>query len=406
MRFHFYLIVFIALFACSDDMVNQGTVCRICGVADRLPADIVSLENIYVSAEFIDVDNDGDMDMALGSWDDPYESEATWALRDRLLLNDGSGYFTDAAEGAMPFKIFNGAFSGATGIAPIDANNDGHMDMVLASFAGDLGAQKKLQLLINNGDGTFRDETNLIPGNVDPHQGFVRVVDYNLDGKMDFWTAHGIWINTGAGFTKENIGAATLADIDGDSLPDPVYLSLINDEFFFQGQPEIIGGIFSTLAFDADLDGDNDLFIAQKDYAQGLIALPVKLLLNDGNGNFSYADDATFVPSPPELFFPEVIAGDFNGDGLMDVYIQEGGTDLEPYPGGQNRIMIQKANGTFTDETSSRLPMYNDFSHGVAIGDIDNDGDIDIFNNSITGGDYVSPTLLINDGNGFFTEEW
>ncbi len=82
---------------------------------------------------------------------------------------------------------------------------------------------------------------------------------------------------------------------------------------------------------------------------------------------------------------------DFNGDGLTDIFIQEGGPDLSPFPGGQNRILIHKPDGTFADETTQRLPIYNDFSHGCAIGDIDNDGDIDIYNNSITGGDKVSP---------------
>ncbi|MDB4769095.1 VCBS repeat-containing protein [Saprospiraceae bacterium] len=395
--------------SCDDDSddFDVGTSCRICGVADRLPADIVSMEKIYLSAEFLDVDGDGDLDMAMGSWDSPADPESRWALTDRLLLNDGSGYFTDAPEGSMPLKIFNGVFSGATGITSIDANNDGHMDMIFSSWASDLG-EKKLQLLINDGNGKFMDSTDLISENVESHIGWVGVADFDDDGKMDFWNPMGRWINTGTGFTRDNTDAVAVADIDGDNLPDMIRLAAINEEFETQGLPTLEGGHHGTVAFDADSDGDNDLFVAQDKEGFGMLSAPVKILLNNGTGVFSYANDTIFIPSTPSFFFTghNIMAADYNGDGLTDVFIQEGGTDLEPYPGGQNRILIQKANGTFADETDSRLPIYNDYGHGVAIGDIDNDGDIDIYNNSITGGDYVSSCFLINDGNGFFTEEW
>lgn len=59
-----------------------------------------------------------------------------------------------------------------------------------------------------------------------------------------------------------------------------------------------------------------------------------------------------------------------------------------------------KPNATFADETESRLPNYYDYSHGSAF------VDLNIYNISITGGDFVSPSFLINNGNGFFTEEW
>lgn len=389
-----------------------GTHCRICGVADRFPADIISMEKIYVSVEFLDVDGDGDLDMALGSWDSPADPECEWALTDRLLLNDGFGYFLDAPQGSMPLKIFNGVFSGATRIGAIDANNDGHMDMILSSWSGELQSggliEKKLQLLINDGTGKFTDFTDIISENSDSHFGWVDVADIDNDGLMDFWNPVGIWMNTGSSFTKDNDGCVAVADIDGDSLPDMISLAAINEEFETQGLPTLVGGYSGTVAFDADSDGDNDLFVAQMHEGFGTSAAPVKILFNDGVGNFSYANDSIFTPAPPQFYFTgrNVIAADYNGDGLTDVFIQEGGTDEEPFPGGQNRILIQKADGTFADETVSRLPIYNDYGHGVAIGDIDNDGDIDIFNNSSTGGDYVSPCLLINNGDGFFTEEW
>ncbi|MDB4286236.1 hypothetical protein N9933_02935 [bacterium] len=45
--------------------------CRIFGIPDRLPAAMVSLESMYVSVEFIYVDNDGDLDLALRALGNP-----------------------------------------------------------------------------------------------------------------------------------------------------------------------------------------------------------------------------------------------------------------------------------------------------------------------------------------------
>lgn len=405
-------IVTIVFTTCKKENTDPESNCQRCGIADRLPADVVSLETIYVSVEFIDVDNDGDQDLVLGSWGNPGAPADEELLTDRLLLNDGSGYFTDAPLGKMPKKLFSGPGAGATDFAPIDVDNDGYIDLVLASWSASFGTTK-LQLLLNDGTGGFTDETSLIENNSgnQVHCGYVLARDVNADGLMDFVTCAGIWGNNGSGFERFNGGSPNdLADMDGDSLPDFINYTYLNQQFIDSGYSGISLSLQGTLILDADVDGDNDIFVAQTMIGPGISALPAKLLINDGTGYYTYAHDSTFSPAPPEFFFmgagSHLKGADFNGDGLTDIFIQEGGTDLEPFPGGQNRILIRKPDGTFTDETTQRLPIYNDMSHGCAIGDIDNDGDIDIYNNSITGGDLVSPCLLINDGNGYFTEAW
>lgn len=89
---------------------------------------------------------------------------------------------------------------------------------------------------------------------------------------------------------------------------------------------------------------------------------------------------------------------DFNGDGRLDAFLASHGLDEAPFPGGQSHIFIQSANGQLVDETSSRLPLVNEFTHSVAAADIDGDGDIDLYLGNLNG-----PQLYINDGSGHFT---
>ena len=67
---------------------------------------------------------------------------------------------------------------------------------------------------------------------------------------------------------------------------------------------------------------------------------------------------------------------------------------------------MQQEDGTFTDETDSRMPLRMDYTHGIAVGDIDGDGDEDLFMVNLAGDVDDSPSLLINDGDEFFTETW
>ena len=285
--------------------------------------------------------------------------------------------------------------------------------MLLASnpaptFEKGSNGSSKLQLLINDGTGKFSDQSSLIEHiNIDEHHfGEVMTADFDRDGLMDIATHVFSWRNTGSGFEmREEYGGGfnAIADIDGDSLPDIIHHGALNEGLEDQGLPGVESGYM--VVFDADGDGDNDLFLTELGFL-GNTALPMKLLLNDGTGIFSYADPVVFQPAPIKFYFGDSSAADFNGDGLIDIFIQEGGPLDGSYPGGQNRILIQKPLGTFVDETAQRLPHYKDFSSGHALGDIDNDGDLDIFNNSLTAGDQVSPSLLLNDGNGYFKEVW
>ena len=109
---------------------------------------------------------------------------------------------------------------------------------------------------------------------------------------------------------------------------------------------------------------------------------------------------ASASPAQAKLASPRTIeVADFNGDGYDDVFIGDQGYDAEPFPGGQNSLLL----GTKDGFVKGSLPTLLDFTHSSAIGDIDNDGDIDIFVGNISA---VDPYFLINDGKAGFTQKF
>jgi len=126
------------------------------------------------------------------------------------------------------------------------------------------------------------------------------------------------------------------------------------------------------------------------------------ILANDGAGRFVDATSEIIVGSPAAVHAREGVVADFNGDGWPDFFSANTGPDVAPFPGEPNTLLLSTRDGRLIDASDRLLPDRNDFSHGVAVGDIDNDGDIDIFVNNIccgVGGSY----FLINDGEGNFT---
>ncbi len=129
--------------------------------------------------------------------------------------------------------------------------------------------------------------------------------------------------------------------------------------------------------FDADGDGDADLFVASgsNDFAEGAKELCDRLYLNDGKGKFTRAPEGAIPPDA--LLGSCVVAADFSGDGVPDLFV---GTRLRAakYPESEpSRLLINDGKGKFT---AGALPpsLSSALVTGACAADVDGDGHSDL----------------------------
>jgi hypothetical protein len=138
-----------------------------------------------------DYDNDGDIDIFLGT-----QSHPGFSYTSILYRNNGNGTFTNVTEASGIMTTFYtwGAEWG-------DYNNDGYLDLALANTTG------LLQIYKNNGDGTFTDVATSIGINEIGQAYSVGWADYDNHGDLDLYFARGqtyadkLYRNDGATFT-------------------------------------------------------------------------------------------------------------------------------------------------------------------------------------------------------------
>ncbi len=133
--------------------------------------------------------------------------------------------------------------------------------------------------------------------------------------------------------------------------------------------------------------------------ASGLVAMSSALV-----GQQFVQETSTRFPNPnPAEYTNQLTIGDIDNDGDLDIMFANGGGFMTPGTPEMVRIFINNGAGFFTDESEDRAGGHGGHTglhRGVELGDVENDGDLDM----ILAQDFNRlPNLLINDGNGFFS---
>jgi hypothetical protein len=403
-------------------------------------------ETVGAGCAFFDYDNDGWMDIYLvNSGAADFYTPAS-PLKNALYRNNRDGTFTDVTDRA---GVAGGRFG--MGAAAGDYDGDGYPDLYVTNYGPDI-------LYHNNGNGTFTDMTEKAGVNVPGWSTCAVWFDYDGDGRLDLFVSsfvhfdksqHRLCVDRNStqnyyciprifkprpSFLFHNRGDGTFADASAES-----------------GIAVSPGKSFGAVATDVNNDGLMDLFVAND-------TMPNFLFINRGKGKFeetgleagvAYGEagtprsgmgvdasdydndgwqdlfvanidqeffslyrnrkDLTFTDEPGEIApVTQLLSGwglkffDYDLDGDADLLLANGHPDdmvetksgrvkyKEPLLLFENtgkgfRNVSRQSGAVFSKSFSSR---------GMAVGDFDNDGDLDV----LVSNNGEAPLLLRNEG--------
>ncbi|MCM8570745.1 VCBS repeat-containing protein [Gramella jeungdoensis] len=335
----------------------------------------LDLDTYSSQAAFFDLENDGDLDVyILNHAVHTTESFGPAEIRnnrvyesgDKLFLNE-NGKFIDISEKA---GIYGGANSYGLGLSTADFNNDGYTDIYVGN-----DFHEDDYYYLNNGDGTFTESLKSNFGHVSRFSMGNDAADINNDGFIDLITLDMLpedekVLKSSAGDDNVNLHKLRIDRLGYHPQYTRNMLQINRGGKFFS-ETALMSGVAATdwswgaLFADLDQDGQQDLFIS--------------------NGIPKRPNDLDYVKYTSN----EQIQQKLDKTTLVD----NEALQLMPSGAVTNYVFKGQQNGMFEDMSEVWIENDSIISTGVAYGDLDNDGDLDIVTNNIN----VPASIYIND---------
>jgi subtilisin family serine protease len=313
-----------------------------------------------------------------------------------VVVSTDSGYVylfhgnCDGTVQGFPNVLFYGSGDAGAGLALADVNGDGHLDVVISGILFDVGyygppTGDAVAVLLGDGQG------HLSPGKLyrgEPGMYNLAIADVNGDGKPDILTANqdtdtaSVYLNNGNGGFGDPVGGYVGYSVDGTTS----------------------GSINSTYAaaavVDVNGDGKPDIVFVEVPLAANVYSWKLCTMLNDGTGHFgpvlrSDAMDGNLIPYDVQFV-------DVRGTGKPDLLVLGGYMDVgvTPFLG----FAPNRGDGTFGPLKLTPMP---DLPSIFAAGDFNGDGKIDVVLAGATGQTTTGLTNRLTfckgNGDGTFT---
>ncbi len=281
-----------------------------------------------------DFDGDGKLDLAV------VENNGSVSI----LLGNGEGTFQafgNYAVGLEPHGVIVGDFNG-----------DGKLDLAVMNRKSNT-----VSILLGNGNGTFQPQV-AYPAGTSPITG--AAADFNGDGKLDLAIA--------------NENGRTISILLGNG--DGTFQAPVARAFAAPGHSATAS---SVIAADFNEDGNMDLAVTDSSTVPGTVSI----LLGKGDGTFQPAVD---YPTAAKAL--SVTAGDFNGDGKLDLAVSASS--------GFVSVLLGKGDGTFQPHVDYATGAY---PSSMTVGDFNGDGKLDLATTNYNAG---TVSLLLGNSNGTF----
>ncbi len=311
------------------------------------------------------LDYDGDGDLDIYAANGAGAANSLYANQ---FANGGGVTFVDVAAAAG----VSATAQESSGVCFGDIDNDGDEDLYV------LGTAEANLLFENQGDGTFADITVSSGAAGDNrHSVGCSFADFDADGLLDLVVANSyddwshripVFSGTYSGYEHNKL----FMNDGGNTFIDASATSGIEQVSNMSG-PGLSGAAFTwaLTTADHDLDGDVDILFADNQGAAAISAGLLRLYENDGTGIFTEVTADAGLDGTTGGWMGADFA-DYNCDGYSDFFA----TDLG-YLGGSSRWWLGNADGTYTDSGAGNLQR-TPFGWGISNLDYDNDGDSDL----------------------------